>query len=322
VDNSVTGITAVIATRNRGSSCVGTVRSILRNQHPHFELIVIDQSTDSQTREALMAFQGDPRFRYVSSKQAGLGRAHNEGLRLAKYDYVAITDDDCEVPVDWLATISDVFAEFPRAAVLFCAVDAAPYDRIEGFIPAYRPRGTVVVRSLPGKCRARGIGAGLSVRRSAIMQIGGFDSELGPGARFPACGDGDIAVRAILAGWQVCETDRTAVLHYGFRTWQQGRDLSRRDWLGIGAAYAKPLKCGRPGILVVIAYEFFGRAVWPPINDLLHLRRPVGLARPISFLRGFLSGLSSPVDKRSMTYRAVPDPSEPVAGSRPHEVAR
>jgi hypothetical protein len=48
-------ITTIICTRNRGASAAETVQSILANDHPSFELIVVDQSTNSETADALQA---------------------------------------------------------------------------------------------------------------------------------------------------------------------------------------------------------------------------------------------------------------------------
>jgi len=113
------------------------------------------------------------------------------------------------------------------------------------------------------KNQARGIGAGMAARRAEAVTLGGFDEMLGPGAPFPACEDGDLAVRALLAGFQVYETAKTSVTHFGFRTWAEGRELSRRDWLGIGAAYVKPLKCGRWAFVSVPAHELWQWTILP-----------------------------------------------------------
>jgi hypothetical protein len=160
------------------------------------------------------------------------------------------------------------------------------------------------VRTLLGKCTARGMGAGMGVRREELIALGGFDEQLGPGSSFPSCEEGDAAVRVILSGYEVCETDRTSVVHHGFRTWAEGRELSRRDWFGVGAAYAKPLRVGRWAFLSVPAYELFVKAVWPPVADLLRLRRPRGALRGVHFLRGFAKGLVEPLDAASLVFRA------------------
>jgi GT2 family glycosyltransferase len=297
-------ITAVICTRNRGAAVRTAALSVLANDHPSFELLVVDQSTRGDTEDSLEDLVAEGRIRYVKTDTVGVSRGRNIGLRSATTDVVAFTDDDCEVAPDWLRTMGAVFAESPRTAVVFCTVRAGPHDSARGFIPAYECQGTRYVRTLLDKCTARGMGAGFAVRRRELLELGGFDEELGPGGTFPSCEEGDAAVRALLAGFEICETDRTYVVHHGFRSWEEGRELARRDWFGIGAAYAKPLRAGRWAFAPVPAYELLAKAVWPPAKDLLALKRPRGLSRGVHFLRGFAKGWRKPLDERALVFKA------------------
>ena len=298
-------ITALVCTRNRGDSITATLASILAGTHPHFELIVVDQSVTNETERAVAPFLNDSRLRYIRSSTQGVSRARNLGLQEARSEVVVLTDDDCVAPPHWLETMAEVFAAHPNVAVAFCNVDPAPYDRQTGFIPAYQRTGSKLLSNISEKCAARGIGAGSAVRRKAVLSLGGFDEMLGPGADFPACEDGDMAVRALLRGYEVYETDAVALTHAGFRTWEQGRVLARRDWVGIGAAYTKPLKCGHWRFAVVPAYELLKFAVWPPISDVLHLHRPRGLGRIGAFFQGFSQGWRLSVDPQTLLFRAA-----------------
>ncbi len=303
-------ITAIVCTRNRGASAADTVRSILANDHASFELIVVDQSTNSETSAALSPFRADPRFIYLPTPTKGLGRARNIGMRHANAPVIAFTDDDCTVPANWLRVIESNFTREPQVTVLFCNVIEGEHDATAGFIPAYRRNNRVIVKSFWGKCRARGIGAGIGVRRDPILAFGGFDEALGAGGLFPSAEDADIAVRAIAHGQWVCETNEVAVVHYGFRTWKEARALASRDWEGLGAAYVKPLKAGRPGALVVLLYELIFPCFLEPLAPLLQLRRPRGLGRMVHFIKGCLRGLAHPIDQEQIAYRL---PAKPVA---------
>jgi hypothetical protein len=236
----------------------------------------------------------------------GLSRARNEAMRLAETDVVVFTDDDCEVPEHWLSSMQGVFAEHARVAVAFCSVLAGPFEKSAGFVPAYECRGTRLIRDFIGKCRARGMGAGLAVRKSIVLDVlGGFDEMLGAGGQYPSCEDGDAAVRALLSGYDVCETDRTFVIHHGFRSWAEGKELGKRDWRGVGAAYAKPLRVGRWDFIPVPLYELVAKAIWPPVNDIIHLRTPRGLGRSVYFFEGFVEGLKSPLDREHLVFRTA-----------------
>ena len=117
-------ISALVCTCGRGGLVVDTVLSILANTHPNFELVVVDQSKDNETLEALKPFGTDPRLRYLKIATIGKGNALNAGLRETKGSVIAITDDDCTVPPNWLEKFASIFATHPKVAVAFCGVEA------------------------------------------------------------------------------------------------------------------------------------------------------------------------------------------------------
>jgi glycosyltransferase involved in cell wall biosynthesis len=295
-------ISALVCTCSRGRLVVDTVSSILANTYPNFELVVVDQSKDNETREALRPFSADPRLRYLKSATVGKGYALNAGLGETKGMAVAITDDDCTVPPNWLETFASIFAAHPKVAIAFCCVVAGEHDRTAGFVPDYVRTGDRMLTTMHDARLVRGLGAGIAVRRHMIEEIGGFDPMLGPGSRFQDCDDRDIAMRALLARYHVYETSTISVKHFGFRTWQQGPQLTRRNFLGIGAAYSKFLKCGRVELMYIPAYEFIKYALWPPIRDVLHLRQPSGIVRITAFAQGFVEGLRTPLDRATMIF--------------------
>lgn len=276
--------------------------SILANTHPNFELVVVDQSKDNQTMEALKSFGADPRLRYLKSTTIGKGDALNAGLRETKGSTIVMTDDDCTVPPNWLETFASIFVTYSKVAVAFCCVEAGEHDRAAGFVPDFVRTGDRMLTTMHDARHVRGLGAGIAVRRDMIEEIGGFDHMLGPGSKFHDCDDRDIAIRALLARHHVFETSTIAVKHFGFRSWQQGPQLARRNFLGIGAAYSKFLKCGRIGLMYIPAREFIKYALWPPIRDVLHLRQPRGIVRITAFAEGFIDGLRTPIDRATMLF--------------------
>ena len=295
-------ISVVIPTRNRGASIVATVESILSNRDADYEIVVVDQSTNHLTRDALAKFAATPNLRLVRSNTQGSGRARNIGLKVARGPIVLFTDDDCRVPTHWIATMAACFAQDPRIGVVFCNVIAGPHDQEAGFVPTYVRDDDQLVRTLAEKRRARGIGAGFGVRRKGMLKLGGFDAMLGPGARFSSNEEGDLAVRALLHGWWIYETCSVAVVHDGFRTWAEGKALGKRNGIGVGAAYAKPLKCGHWRFAPVVLYESFGVALGQPLRQLLHGQRPRGLRAFWYFWQGFVVGWRSPVDPHSVLF--------------------
>lgn len=296
-------VTVVIATRNRGSSAVTTVRSVLNNNYSSFKVRVIDQSDTTSTKDALDQFKADPRFIYVHTQRAGLARAHNLGISQSESEIIAITDDDCEVPETWLEQIVSAFARNEKLGMVFGNTVAISYNANEGFIPQYIRTTNRLQRSSWELSRPRGLGACMAVRRTAWQAVGGFDSVMGCGAPMLSGEDADMAVRLSLKGYQVFETPQVYVLHYGYRTFEEGRQTLYRDAFGVGATLIKPLRTGHFSILPLFICEFFGLNLWPVLWNLLRWRRPFRFTILRGFVAGVRAGLAAPLDSLHCNFR-------------------
>jgi glycosyltransferase involved in cell wall biosynthesis len=305
----------VIATRNRGDKVAATLTSIFQSTDPAFEVIVVDQSTDDDTRRAVEPFLGDERLVYHHLTIAGTSHARNFGIAHTTAPYIVITDDDCIISPNWFPELTAPFEEHDRVGVVFCTVEPLPFDWSEGYTPHItftenrlieRPR-----EALRGIGRGLALGAGMAIRREFINEIGGFDETLGPGARFPSAEDKDVALRAIYRGWAVYENADTSVLHDGFRTMEEVRRLSARDFYGAGGTFGKYVRAGHWSMLKLIVtwLGLFGVAI--PFRSVLHLERPRGFKRFFHLLRGVIDGVRTPVDSGTLTY-VVPGSDDEV----------
>ncbi|MDB5073998.1 MAG: glycosyl transferase family protein [Chloroflexi bacterium] len=294
-------VTVVVATRNRGQGIVASIASILSIDYPAFELLVIDQSTDDRTRAAVCQFRHDPRFRYLRSASKGLGRAHNLAIAQARSEIIAVTDDDCLVPPNWLSAIVSAFSADPRVGGIFGTVLACEYDVTAGYVPIFeRARPVTLTRLEDNLAAGLGIGACFALRRSIWREVHGFDEMLGPGSPLGSLEDRDMALRILLAGYHVSYTPTVQVVHYGFRRNNQLRQLARRDWFGFGSSFAKYLKCGHWALTPYMLREMWiGQAVHQAIHHW-RIERRIGRLTPIaSFWCGFAAGLMVPVDRRT-----------------------
>jgi GT2 family glycosyltransferase len=295
-------VTAIVCTRNRPGPIAHAVASLLRPGSELFELIVVDQSDGAATEQALNGFAVDRRFRYVRSQARGKGAALNEGIRLASGAIIVCTDDDCEAPPGWVTGMAKALESQPTAVVAFCRVLPVPYDPKLGYVPAYEIDKNRLLSSVSAICKGVGLGAGIALRRDFALAVGGFDESFGPGARFPSADDWDIVLRALLSGKHVYETSEISIVHDGFRSFEEGRTHVRRDWIALGAVCAKPLRAGHLGTLIVPIWLLSTKALWPPISDVLHLRKPRGIGRITAFVQGFCVGLRTPVDRKTLRF--------------------
>jgi hypothetical protein len=111
-----------------------------------------------------------------------------------------------------------------------------------------------------------------------------------------------MAVRMLIKGWWVYETSKVAVIHDGFRTWEEGKQLSKRNSVGIGAAYSKPIKAGYWQFMPTILFEGIFNVLLRPLANVLKLKRPHGLRRFVFFWYGFFLGLKVPIDSQKLVF--------------------
>lgn len=95
----------IIATYNRADELVKTLESLkgLETNEP-WEVIIVDNNSRDNTREVVLE-QVDSfpvPLRYVMEKEQGRSAALNAGIRVAKGEILAITDDDVRVNPHWL----------------------------------------------------------------------------------------------------------------------------------------------------------------------------------------------------------------------------
>jgi glycosyltransferase involved in cell wall biosynthesis len=313
-------ISVVLATRNRAALIPQAVRSILRNDHPDFEVVVVDQSDDDRTEAALEPFIRDPRLRYFRDSRRGRSAGQNAGFRESRGALIVMTDDDCTVPPDWLQQFEAAFALDPRIGIVFGNVLPAPWDPAVGCIPAYIRREPFLARHVRDKYRVEGIGACMAVRNNVWSSLGGFDEMLGAGSRFKAGEDGDLAMRALYAGHWIYETPAISVTHFGLRTWEQLPALMHSYWYGVGAMLIKPIKLGQwHAVLLLLRLaakwvsgrSTVGSSLGPQPHRLWKLR---------SFFRGFCAGATVPVNKAAGHYVSPMPSQELELGRQPRQL--
>lgn len=303
-------ITVVVATRDRSASVRRTVQTVLESRYPSFQVCVVDQSDDDLTTASLHPYMGDERIRYLRSSPPGLARAHNAAISEATTELIALTDDDCEVPSDWLEMVARAFELEPRIGVVFGNVHPAEHDSRAGLVPGYVREKPFLARSMRDKVHVDGTGACMALRRSVWERLGGFDERLGAGTGFPAANDGDFTVRALRAGHFVYETPTVSVTHDGFRSWDGARTLLCGYSYGTGAMLAKHVRCRTPQVP-----RLLGQLAWRWIQGRRHSAAKLGgnrfsVPRLASFVRGFTAGLAAPIDPHRVRFKPEVEPAK------------
>ncbi|HEY5285510.1 MAG TPA: glycosyltransferase family A protein, partial [Solirubrobacteraceae bacterium] len=109
-------VSVVIATCANSETAVSCVEAIQSAASGPYEVIVVEnRPARSTVKHALdERFDGDERVRYVEERRPGLACARNAGLRAARGELVAFTDDDVTVDPAWLPAIRASFEADPE----------------------------------------------------------------------------------------------------------------------------------------------------------------------------------------------------------------
>ena len=178
-------ISIIIATLNRTHYLEKCVKAILANDYYEYEIIIIDQGEDNQTKELIdVQFTANDRIRYLHTHTIGLSHARNLGCENAKGDIIAFIDDDAIPVPGWLEAYAKAFSEIdPTPAMVGGKIEPiweVPkpkwYPKEREFLLATYDIGDEVKPfpefDLP-------IGANFAVLKKIIEDFGGFDDRVG-----------------------------------------------------------------------------------------------------------------------------------------------
>lgn len=182
-------VSIVIPTRNNAAILQRTLASLTWLNHPRFEVIVVDNApANDETRDVCTPFDF---VHHVREPRPGIGYARNTGYQVARNEIVVYLDDSTLVDANYLAALTQNFAD-PRVAcvsglTLPSALDNAAarnFDRLNDSKETFKRR-----LFAPGAWNSSiwldlarlGSATNFAIRRSAITQISGFDPALDRG---------------------------------------------------------------------------------------------------------------------------------------------
>jgi glycosyltransferase involved in cell wall biosynthesis len=108
-------ITVITPSFNQGKYIEQTIQSVLRQDYPNFEHIVIDGGSNDKTISILTKY---PHLIWISENDRGQSHAVNKGLRMATGEIIAwINSDDCYEKGAFKA-VAEFFAEHPANRIV------------------------------------------------------------------------------------------------------------------------------------------------------------------------------------------------------------
>jgi O-antigen biosynthesis protein len=250
-------ISVVICTRDRPRQLARSLQTVLAQDHPRFEVLVVDNapSTTELAHDLETSHGGDGRVRYVLEPRAGLARARNRGLREASAEYVAFIDDD-EVPdPGWLTSLARGFFAAPDVVavsglILPAALDTPAQQWFERFGGHSKGRGfdraifdvaSHAEQSPLFPTPPFGAGGNMAFRRSEFLELGGFDETLGAGTPVPGAEDTAAFYDVMRRGYTVVYEPSAFVRHDHYREPEQLQRQLYGYGVGLTAFYLRAL---------------------------------------------------------------------------------
>jgi GT2 family glycosyltransferase len=241
--NACASVSVVIPSYRRHDLLRDTIRNVLRDRYPNFEVIVVDQG-EADAGEELHREFGD-RIRYVRVVEPNLAVARNVGIERSHGDIILFCDDDVVPCVGWISSHARHYSDsrvmavagsesVPSSSQVDRSVRRAGWKRmlfrllvsgqnISGMLTGKQWRGRVGNRIVAQFTGTGAIlhdwtvsgtawvdfakGCNMSLRREVFTRVGGFD---------PRCTgreEADLFLRLKRVGIPVMYDSAASVLH-------------------------------------------------------------------------------------------------------------
>jgi GT2 family glycosyltransferase len=207
-------VSIVINTLNRCNDLRNTLASLESLRYPDFEVIVVNGPSSDATDEVVRSYAD--RVRAASCPVAQLGPSRNIGIDHAAGEIVAFLDDDARPSTEWLERLVPAFDD-PDVGAAGGPVFDVPLGRVDWQVCTSTRTGMARTDS-PGPIEQyQGsfadpfmylAGCNMAFRRSALVEIGGFNEQL-------AYGYDDVEVCRLLTdvGWHIGYRELALVVH-------------------------------------------------------------------------------------------------------------
>jgi GT2 family glycosyltransferase len=210
--NPTPRFSVIVPAYNATATLGMTIRSILAQTDPDFELVVVDDGSSDGTVALAREFETDPRVRVVVQENQGTAGARNTGIAQTAAGYVAFLDNDDLWMPGYLEAMGAALDAEERAGFAYCdawnlddeTLRIARMTELESR-PAPRPGATheeIVTRLVDENF----VMSSITARREALVEIGGFDTTI------RGTDDYDLSLRILLAGWTTVQAGDAPLL--------------------------------------------------------------------------------------------------------------
>jgi glycosyltransferase involved in cell wall biosynthesis len=172
-DGSAPLVTIIVPTYNRRELVQETIDSVLAQDHPRVELLVLDDGSTDGTAEVLERYAREhpKRFRWDRHENMGQARTLNRGFEMMRGDYVGYLSSDDVLAPSAVRKLAAALDEDPEAVVAYPAFTVI--DEAGEVVTTITPPEYETAEAL--RLHNCIVNAGAIYRRSVIDRIGGWD---------------------------------------------------------------------------------------------------------------------------------------------------
>ncbi len=110
-------VTIITPTYNGRKYIIEVIESVLSQDYPNFEYIVLDDGSSDNTEELIKKYSD--RIRYFKHSNMGESRTVNKGFDLANGDYIGVVNSDDPILPGAISRIVSEFKENPEVIVVY-----------------------------------------------------------------------------------------------------------------------------------------------------------------------------------------------------------
>lgn len=226
-------ISILIVTRNRPEHLLNCLRSLRKCAFKKYEILIGDQSTNDQTRDMVKSLHCN--IRYFKMNIKGKTKGLNFLIKRSKNEILAFTDDDCIITDDWLGQIFRTYENNTQklAGVFGSTLPHQPLLHQDMFCPStclFNKSAIYTYKNI--NYYELGLGNNMSIRKSVLLDIGGFKEWLGVGTFVNSGEESELIFRILRSGYVLVTNPKMIVFHNNWLTNKQIRLLELNNTRG------------------------------------------------------------------------------------------